>query len=284
MDTLSQETKKFKPVDIKKVFTNKNPRLARFIPGFVFRYLKKVIHQDEINNFMLKHGEKTGVDFVQASITGFNIMLAVEGIENIPKEGNYIFASNHPLGGFDGLLLVNVLNKYFKNVKVLVNDILMNITNLHPVFIPVNKHGGQGADVVKRIEEAFLSDNQIVTFPAGLVSRRIKGKIIDLEWKKSFIIKAVQHKRNVVPVHVSGRNSEFFYRLSNLRKFFGIKANIEMFYLVDETYKHQYKKFKIKFGQPISYQTFDKSKKPLEWAKWVKQKVYQMDGVNDIPL
>jgi putative hemolysin len=284
MEKLHQETNRLQPVDIKKVFSNKNPKLARFIPGFIFRYLKKIIHQDEINNFLLKHGEKTGIDFVQAAITDFNVKLTVEGIENIPKDGKYIFASNHPLGGFDGLLLINILDKYFKGIKILVNDILMNITNLHPVFIPINKHGGQGFDIAKKIEETFLSDNQIVTFPAGLVSRRIKGKIVDLVWKKSFINKAVQYCRDIIPVHVSGRNSDFFYRLSNIRKFLGIKANLEMFYLVDETYKHQDKTFKIKFGNPISYNSFDKSKKPREWARWVKEKVYQMDGEYSIPF
>jgi putative hemolysin len=160
----------------------------------------------------------------------------------------------------------------------------MNIDNLVPLFLPINKHGKQGAESAARLNEAYLSDMQIVTFPAGLVSRRINGQIIDLEWKKNFITKAVQYKRDIVPVHCTGRNSSFFYRLANLRRFLKIKSNIEMLYLVDETWKHKNEKITVTFGKPISYATFDQTKTPVQWAKWVKEQVYALAGIYNVPF
>lgn len=265
-------------INIKEVFHKKNPGLARMIPGFVYSYLKRIIHQDYINWFLEKHGHKTGINFARAGIQEFNVSIEVKGKENIPKQGRFIFASNHPLGGFDGLILLSEVNKHFDQVKFLVNDILMNIENLKPVFLPINKHGKQGVEAARQIENAYASDIQIITFPAGLVSRKIKGKIVDLEWKKSFIVKAKKHERDIIPVHVSGSNTNFFYFLANLRKFLGIKSNIEMLYLVDETYKHRNKHIVVQFGEPIPYSTFDKSKSPAEWAFFVKQKAYALNN------
>lgn len=275
-----------KPVNIKKIFTEKSPKIARWIPGFVFRYLTKITHQDFTNEIIRDYGHLEGFDFTEAMIKKFNVKIEVEGEENLPKDGKFIFASNHPLGGFDGHILMFLIGKKYgkENYRFLVNDILMKLSNMASVFIPVNKHGKQGVELAQRLDDAYKSDIQMLTFPAGLVSRRVKGQIVDLEWQKSFINKARQYERDVIPIHISGRNSNFFYNLGNFRKTLGIKANIEMLYLIDETYHQQQKTFVVKFGKPIPWETFDKSKRPLAWAKWVKEKVYKMDGVDNIPL
>ena len=280
------QIKGLEPIDIKQIFKNKNPKLARLIPGFVFRYIKKIAHEDFTNEIIRDYGHLEGFDFTKAMIKKFNVSIEVEGEEHLPEKGKYIFASNHPLGGFDGHILMYLIGQKYgeHNYRFLVNDILMNLSNLGEVFIPINKHGKQGAELANRLDQAFQSDLQILTFPAGLVSRRINGQIVDLEWKKSFINKSKQYQRDIIPIHISGRNSNFFYRLGSFRKFLGIKANIEMLYLIDETYKHRNKTFIVKFGKPIPNQTFDKTKRPLAWAKWVKEQVYKMDGVNSIPL
>ncbi len=275
---------KIQKVNIRQVFASKNPGLARLIPGFVYRYLEKIVHQDFVNDFMERHGDKQNLDFIDAAIDEFNTTLTVKGEEYIPRKGRYIFVSNHPLGGFDGILLMKVISKYHDNFRFLVNDILMNIVNLQGLFIPINKHGKQAVQTAHKVASTYASDTQVLTFPAGYVSRKIKGQIVDLPWQKSFVSKAVQYQRGVIPVHFSGKNTNFFYRLGQVRKFLGIKANLEMFYLVDETYKHRNKNITITFGPPIAWQTFDKSKKPNEWAFWVKEKVYRLGGVTSIPL
>ena len=165
---------------------------------------------------------------------------------------------------------------YNGKIRYLVNDLLLYLSNLRSIFVPINKHGSQGKNNARLIDEAYASDNQIVTFPAGLCSRKINGKIQDTEWKKSFIQKAVEHKRDIVPVYFEGRNSNFFYRLANLRKALGIKMNYEMIYLPDEMFRSKHKTFRIHFGKPVPWQTFDNSKKPAEWAEWVQGLAYNL--------
>ncbi len=275
-----------KEVDVKKIFYDKNPKAARWIPNFVFRYLKKIAHQDYINTIIRNYGHLKNFEFSEKMIEYFNVTVKTKGEENLPDNGRFIFASNHPLGGFDGQIIMYLIGKKYgkNNYKFLVNDILMNLTNMEDVFLPVNKHGKQGSKLAVELGNAFKSDKQILTFPAGIVSRKIAGLIMDLPWQKSFISKAVQYQRDIIPIHISGKNSKFFYRLNLIRKKLGIKANLEMLYLIDETYKHRNKHFTVSFEKPIPWQTFDKTRKPIEWAKYVKEKVYLMDGINEVPL
>jgi 1-acyl-sn-glycerol-3-phosphate acyltransferase len=273
-----------RPINIREVFHEKNPRMARLLPGFIFRYLEKIVHQEDINAFLKDHGLKRNLDFAEAIIEDFNVSITIEGEENIPVEGRFIFAANHPMGGFDGVVMIKILSGYFKGFRVLVNDILMNLKNLQDLFIPINKHGSLAQTSALEIEKTFESDLQLLTYPAGYVSRRIKGQVLDLPWRKSFIVKAVKHKRDVIPVHFSGRCSNFFYNLARIRKTLGIKANIEMLYLVDESYRHKNEKITVKFGKPIPWQTFDPSRKPIEWAYWVKKQVYALDHVTNVPF
>jgi 1-acyl-sn-glycerol-3-phosphate acyltransferase len=280
------ETNSKNEVDVKELFYEKNPKLARWIPGFIFGYLRKIAHQDFVNEVIRDYGHLQGHDFSVAMMKFFNLNIVVEGEENLPDEGRFIFVANHPLGGLDGHVMMDLIGRKYgpDKYKFLVNDLLMNLENLHDVFIPVNKHGRQGAELVEKFDTAFKSDVQIMTFPSGLVSRIHKDQIMDLEWQKSFINKAKQYQRDIIPVHMGGGNSKFFYRMYKFRKFIGLKANIEMLYLMDETYKHQNKRITMKFGKPIPWQTFDKSKRPLQWAKWVKDVVYKIDGVENVPF
>lgn len=278
------EAVRMKEINVRKLFQDKNPKLAKLIPGFVYRYLERILHQEEINDFLRRHGEKMNLDFIEACMIEYNVTIEVRGEENLPKEGRYIFVSNHPLGGFDGLVIIKVLSKYFNNLKFLVNDILMSLSNLRGIWIPINKHGKLAVAAAKEMEKVFQSDTQLLTFPAGLVSRKIKGQIVDLIWQKSFVNKSRIYQRDVIPLHISGKNSKRFYRIGSIRKKLGIKANIEMLYLVDETYKHRNKHLVVTIGKPISWETFDKSKRPIEWAKWVKEQVYTLGGTESIPL
>jgi putative hemolysin len=269
--------KNFKPINIRDLFMDKNPRLARWIPGFVYRLMSRILRIDFMNNPILyNHGYKKDVDFARASIEAFNVSLEVRGREHLPEKGRFIFVANHPLGGFDGMMIISELSRNFPHLKVLVNDLLTNVKNMDGIFVPINKHGSQAMDNVRRINTIFESDLQVMSFPAGLVSRRKKGVIRDEPWQKSIISKAIQTHRDIIPIHVSGRCSNFFYNLANTRKFLGIKANLEMFFLPNESYKHRNKHFVITFGKAIPYQTFDKRHTPLQWASLVQDYTYAL--------
>ena len=269
---MSETPEKF--IDIAEVIRKKNPNLLRILPGFAIRYLKRLIHQDEINRIIYDYRHCHGLNFVRSVLDDMHISYSTEGLDRLPADGRYVFASNHPLGGFDGLVLMDAIGTTFPDIRFIVNDLLLNIKNFDPVFVPVNKHGQQTAEYARRIDETYAGNAQVLYFPAGLCSRKIKGKITDLKWKKNFIRKAVQYRRDVVPVYFEGRNSGFFYNLANIRKALGIRANIEMTFLVDELFKQKGRHFRLRFGDPIPFGVFDGSKSGDAWADEVRRKVY----------
>lgn len=263
-------------IDIDKVLKTKAPKTK--VPRFIVNYLKKIVHEKEFNIFFQENPGLKNLDFIEASFDYLNVKTSIIGKENLPpKDGRYIFVSNHPLGGLDGVTTGYLLGKeYDGKIRFFSNDLLMNLHPMRDMLIPVNKVGSQSKGHAEMMQQLYESDNHLLTYPAGMCSRKVNGKIIDLEWKKNFVSKAIQYQRDVVPIYFEGRNSNFFYNLANLRKFFKIKFNIEMMYLADEMFKQRGKKFTIKIGKPIKWETFDKSKSQAEWADWVKKIVYKM--------
>jgi len=265
-------------IDVQEILNTKAPDKAKKIPSFVVKILSKIVHQDEINHFLKLSEGTTGVDFMNRLLEYLNIKINIEGEHNIPDfETKCIFAANHPLGGADGVCLSALLgNRYDQRIKYIVNDILYFLEPLRSIFIPINKHGSQGRDSAKMLNEALASPDQILTFPAGLCSRKVKGKIYDLDWKKMFIVKAVEYQRDVVPVYIDAKNSTLFYAIANIRQWLKIKFNIEMLFLPHEMFSSKNTTFTIYFGNPIPWQTFDASKSPQQWTNWVKDTVYDL--------
>ena len=245
------------------------------IPRFILNWLKKFIHQDHLNGYLEKG--YLGVEFAEKALEYYDVHVTVEGLENIPKDGRYCFAGNHPLGGIDALSVIGQVGRRFDgNIVIPANDFLMAIGPIAEYTIPVNKMGGQSADLVGLINDAFNSDRQVIIFPAGLCSRKIDGIVQDLPWKKTFITKSRMSHRDVVPVWFSGQNSRRFYRLDKLRNLLKLKLNIAMLTLPDELYKCQHKTYRLVFGTPIPWQTFTSGKRDAQWAAWVREKVYEL--------
>lgn len=268
-----------KTIDVDKVLRDKMGNKAKYVPGFIVSWLKRILHQDELNEFFWQSRDLVGTPWLEATLERLDTHVELIGEENLPDKNDgrlYTFVSNHPLGGEDGVALGAIIGRHYDDrFRYLVNDLLMNLPGLAPLCIPINKTGKQSRDFPRMVEEGFKSDNHMVMFPAGLCSRRHKGVIRDLEWKKTFITKSVEYQRDVVPIHFGGRNSDRFYRLAN----FSDKClpfNLAMIYLADEMFKNTHQTFRVAVGKPIPWQTFDKSKKPIEWAQWVKDRVYEL--------
>jgi len=270
-----KEATPLKPIVLKELIAEKNSKLAGRIPGFVYGLMNRLLHIREINEIIRKYGHQKGVPFIASVLQYFEVKVVLNGEENLPVSGQFIFASNHPLGGFDGLMLIKAVSDHMGKSLFLVRDELTKIPPLAELFIPINKFGDQRRSA-SLINEAYDSDSQILIFPAGLASRKIKGKIVDLTWQKHFIQKSVEHHRDVIPVYINGKNSWFFYWLANFRKKVGIRINLEMFLLSDELFKNRGKTFVISFGKPIPFSRFDHTKSPIEWAGIVKSVVYEL--------
>ncbi len=263
-------------IDIQRLVKSKSPKLAKWLPGFVFRYLKHILHQDEINAFIEKNGHLYDTEFCEAIIHFFNIEIIIEGIEKIPTTGPVIIAMNHPLGGMDAAAFVVATKGHRTDLRFIVNDLLMNLTNLSGLFVGVNKHGKNDGSVRQQISDAFESDTALVIFPAGLVSRMVNGKVRDLEWKKTFVTYAKKFNQPIIPIYINGTLTPFFYRLSRIRKFFGIKANIEMLYLADELFKQRNKTMVFRVGDPIYVNQTLSNADERKVAQIVREKVYNM--------
>ena len=269
-----------KTIDIDKILKSKMGTKSRYVPRPLVTWLKHITHQDQVNEFLWDNKDLVGTDWLVACVKYLDMSLEIRGQENLPDKTDgklYTFVSNHPLGGIDGVAIGSIIGRHYDNkFKYLVNDLLMNLPGLAPLCIGINKTGSQSRNFPAMVETGFSSDDHMVMFPAGLCSRKIDGKIQDIPWKKTFITKSVEHRRDIVPIHFSGHNSMFFYRLANICKMLGIKFNIAMLFLVDEMYKNRHQSFQITIGKPISWQTFDKSKTPTQWAQEVRARVYQL--------
>jgi putative hemolysin len=280
---MAEEEEKYFKIDIEEVISSKNPRLLKWVPGFAVRYLKRVLHQNDINNFLKANKDKDGVDFARAILEYFRIKINVIGLANVPKDGRFIFAANHPQGAIDSMALVSTVHEHKGELKFMVNDLLMFLVPLRSIFIPLNLFGKQSREAADLIDSVYKSEMQILYYPAGLVSRKKKGVIRDLEWKKTIISKARLYKRDVVPVYIHLRNSNFFYRLAAFRTFLGIKANIEMFYLVDELYKQIGNELTLVFGKPIPYQEFGtSSSSDKAMAEKLRLQIYELQKANQL--
>ena len=277
MEQISEKT-----IDIDEILRGKMGAKARWVPRPLVTWLKRIAHQDQVNAFLWQSRDKVGTEWLEACVTYLDMRLDLRGMENLPDKNDgrlYTFVSNHPLGGIDGVALGAIIGRHYDSrFRYLVNDLLMNLPGLAPLCIPINKTGHQSRQFPAMVKAGFESDNHMLMFPAGLCSRRQKdGSIRDIPWTKTFITKSVEFHRDIVPIHFGGCNSDFFYRLAAFSDRY-LPFNLAMLFLVDEMYKNVGHSFTVTIGKPIAWQTFDKSKTPMEWAKFVQDKVYSLSS------
>ena len=265
-----------KIIDLEKVIRNSESKFVRSLPGFIIRILEKVVHQDEMNDTINKNSNKTGVPFINAVLSYWNVKIITYGTEHIPPSGRFVFVANHPVGGIDALSFFSTIYRYFPNVVSPSNQLLNYIPNLQPVLLGVNVFGTNTRDTAEKINLLFASDDQIMIFPAGTVSRRKKGIISDITWQKTFISKSVQHHRDVIPVQISGRNSNLFYIIANMRKFLRIKLALEIILLPREMMKQRNSSIRLTFGKPISHHTLAELYNNNDGAQKIKSIVYNL--------
>ena len=265
-------------VDLRKILAQRYPSLYARLPGFLLRVMAWIIHQDKINVFLQNNEKKGGIDFVKGVLDDLQLTFSVQGTRDwVDRKGrDLLFASNHPLGGLDGLILAHLIGQKYGEVKIVVNDLLMALPPIHALFVPLNRYGTIPRHQVNHLRDVFTSSAPIVVFPAGQVSRRAQGRVIDAPWGKFFLKKAVQYERDVVPVYIQGRNSALFYNLSSFRKLARIPLNLEMFLLPREIFNKQGAVIDIYFGSSIPHSTFDASRPMEGWTEDIRKRVYNL--------
>lgn len=265
-----------KTIDLKASFKKSESKLIRSLPTWIVRLIEKFIHQDDMNYSIYQNRELTGIPFVNGILNLWKVKIEIRGQENLPDSGRFIFVANHPVGGMDALSFLSMIGRFYPNVISPSNQIFQYIPNLHPVILGVNVFGINTKETADKLNQLFESDAQIMIFPAGEVSRRRNGIISDTVWQKTFVTKAVQNNRDIIPVHISGRNSNTFYFIASIRKFLGIKTFIETALLPSEMMKQKGSTFTLSIGKAIPFQSITKDKSHKEWAQEIKELVYQI--------
>ncbi len=268
----------FKTIDLEKIIRGSNSKFLKSLSKFIIRLIVKLIHQDEMNQTINRNRHLTGLPFVTEILKDWKVNVIIKGEENIPKTGKFVFVANHPVGGIDALSFLSAIYRFYPVVISPANQLFQYIPNLHPVILSVNVFGANTKDTASKLNQLFESDSQIMIFPAGEVSRRNKGVISDIVWQKSFITKSVRFKRDIIPVFINGRNSNFFYFIANLRKLLGIKMYLETILLPGEMMKQRNSSITLTIGKPMPWQTFTTEKSQNDWAQFVKKVVYDMDN------
>lgn len=267
-------------INVGEVLRQRIPRYWRFIPKRLVRWLERTVCQDELNRLLRDNFPRRDADFCRGVLDDLGVTVNFHNLDNLPpnEQTRVLFVSNHPLGGLDGMALIDFVRTYYGVApRFIVNDLLNAVEPLSDTFIPVNKHGAQSREAILRLDEAFASDAPLLMFPAGLVSRRgKKGVVADLEWQKMFVAKARQYGRDIIPLHFYGENSSFFYKFAKFRRRIGLKFNIEMIYLPREVFRSKGKTFDVVVGKPIPHASLD-DMPPARKAQQIRQMVYALE-------
>ena len=265
-------------IDVAAVLAERLGRKSRYVPRFAVRYLERLVCQDDLNDLLESAYPRRGADFCEHVLDRLGVTLDVRGGENLPADPRILVASNHPLGGLDGICMIAWLSRHYGvTPRFVVNDLLKAVEPLAECFVPVNKHGAQNRGDASALDAAFAGDAPVVVYPAGLVSRmHADGSIADLEWRKMFVHKAVESHRPIVPVHFGGENSRSFYNFAKRRKSLGIKFNIEMVLLPREVFRARGKKFTLTVGRPISWESLGDRSAATKHAANIRSIVYSL--------
>ncbi len=269
-------------IDIEKVLKEKAYKLYKWLPRFAVNWLKKKLHEDDINAAMEALKNERGLEFNSKGLKLLGAHVESKHADLIPKTGTVIIAANHPLGGLDGMALIKSVGEIRSDVRFFVNDILGNIKNYGEIFVAVNKVGNSSTRSLRSMEDVFMSETAVLFFPAGLVSRKQAGLVRDLEWKKSFVTQAIDHNRMIQPVFIEGENSKFFYKFANFRKWIGIKVNIEMLFLPDEMFRARKDTIKIHFSKPFDSAILHNGKTHKEWSNMIYTYIYSPEFMKQI--
>lgn len=270
-------------VDIDELLRERAPGYYRWIPRVAIRAMERYVCQDRLNQVLRVTAGKTGSAFAEGALQDLNVSYSLEsGAEFLPARNNcrVTYVCNHPLGGLDGICLIDWVAKHHGvEPAFIVNDLLTVVTPLNNVFIPVNKHGAQSRTAVSDVDAAFADVNRpVIMFPAGLCSRQLKkgAEIRDLKWNKMFVQKSAESERTVIPVRFLGQNSPNFYRFARRRERLGVKFNLEMIRLPREVVLGQGSRYGLRVGCPIAPEDLRRGHEAAAQAAEIRNYIYTL--------
>jgi putative hemolysin len=242
-------------IDIEKEL-KKHPKLKNdgILQKTLSKFAKSIIHQDEINDFLINHSYLGAFEFIDAVLEYFNFDFYVNSKEkeNIPSLGRVVIIANHPLGGLDALALIKLVSSIRKDIKVVANDFLEQLEPIKPILAPINNFKKQQTkESISNIYKALNDDMAVIVFPSGEVSRATATGIKDKKWHKGFLNFANRTHSSILPIFIGGKNSKTFYTVSTINK------KLSTLLLSHEMFKQQSKTIEMVVGELIPYENIN---------------------------
>ena len=230
----------------------------------IVRGISRWSRLDQIQMFLDENRDLKDWEFLDASLDylGVHHHAWDAELEHIPKTGRALIVANHPLGALDALALLKQISKVRKDVRIIANDMLMQLTNLQGLFLPVRIIGGQaGAQSVDAIEKALNAEECVVIFPAGEVSRLGLKGIVDGPWRRGFVRFARRTQSPIVPAKIRARNSVLFYGASTIHKSIGTSL------LAREMFSRRGRRLQLRIGEPMLIPSDMSSSDAIVWVR-----------------
>lgn len=251
-------------------FQQKNPWIRKPTLGF----LRKISHEQEVNQFLETHQDLKGFDFIEQVLEYFNFSYSISHRDrkNIPATGRVVIVANHPLGALDGLALLKLVGEIRRDVKIIANDMLMKFSAVDSLFLPVdNISKSTQKSSITRIVDCLKNDEAVIVFPAGEVSRIRPNGVKDGKWNSGFLSFAKKSNAPILPIYVGAKNSPLFYSCSMVYK------PLSGMMLAHEMFKQSSKTISMQVGEPIPYQQI--ANLPIvksEKAKLIRRHLYRI--------
>jgi putative hemolysin len=266
------------------VLTHKYPAFsdkpAPFRRSAIF-CLRRLVHENEINEFLVENHGATGFEFVDNVLDYFNFSYSLSHNDrmNIPSSGRVVIVANHPLGALDGLALLKLIGEVRRDVRIIANDVLSNVAQLNSLFLPVDNLGkSTRKKEIERITTSLQNEEAIIVFPAGEVSRAGMTGIKDGKWNSGFLRFARKANAPILPVYLGGKNSSLFYGMSYINK------SLSSLLLAREMFNKKSMTIPIRIGQAIPYSHIDAVPvSTVEKTKLLRKHLYRI-GKRKSPL
>jgi putative hemolysin len=264
-------------IDIKKTLAHKHPDFEKKTGAKLFlKLLKRLLHEDEINDFIQNNQHLKGFAFLDYVLDHFNFSYQVNNrdFDNIPAEGRVIIVANHPIGSLDGLALLKLVRSVRPDVRIVANELLRYIDPLDSLFLSVDNMntGAQHKSQYKAMLSALESEQAVIIFPAGEVSRIRPSGVRDGVWKAGFLKLADKTQSPVLPIYIDAQNSVLFYALSAIYKPLGTLM------LVQEMFKQSHQKIQFHISKPIPWKSIAKHEhKGKKLANQFRKYLYRLD-------
>lgn len=229
---------------------------------------------DEIDSFR-------GPEFARVLLERLGIKYELEGAEKLSSlpQGPFITISNHPYGGIDGIILVDLIGHLRDGFKVMVNEFLNIIEPLSPSWIAVNPKNNDRAGVtgknirgVKEVLSTLSGGDPVGFFPSGAVSDlKLKDMAIrDRKWQEPLIRLIRKASVPIVPIRFFDHNSTLFYLLGL------INWKIRTLRLPHELVNKAGARIRVGVGDILTVEEQDRHPGAEDFGMWLRSSVYGM--------